>query len=174
LRFAGGDLHAATGRHEKDALKVQIARIVADVSRVGEIDVAPWVDGQVVGAVEPFAFELVGERLDRAILRAVDPGRDRNAAIAPRVGPFASDQLTLLAALEAVRAAARIAELGRLARFRIEAIDRRADIGKQNRSVWRQCRPLGKLAIAPELFELAARGHDLVLGRSLKVGGTGN
>ena len=69
LHVARGDLHVAVGDDEKHGFEVQLARLVAHVPRIGEIDVALAVDRQVVGAVEPLAVELVGQRLHRAVLR---------------------------------------------------------------------------------------------------------
>jgi hypothetical protein len=69
--------HFAAGRDQKHASKSN-ARLVPDVLRIGEIHVAGGRDRQIVGAVETFAHESIGQRTDVAFVVG-----DRDSAAPP-------------------------------------------------------------------------------------------
>src|SRR5262249_61815311 len=106
-----------------DALGVDLARLAADVARVGEVDAALEVDGQVVGAVEPLALPLVREGADLAV-----PVGDLDAAIAAAHGAFAGDEPALRIEVEPVGPAARLAKLAGFAAGRVVLPDAIADV----------------------------------------------
>ena len=60
---------------QEDALEIELARLVADIAGVGNIDTPGAIDGDVVGAVEPLAFVVVGERADRAVAVVIETRR---------------------------------------------------------------------------------------------------
>ncbi len=92
---------------QEDSLEIELARLGADVARVGDVHAALAIDGDVVGAVEPLVVVVVGERANRAV--AVG---DRDAAAAAGVGPLGDDQAAASVEDHAVGAAARLAEDG--------------------------------------------------------------
>src|SRR5438874_1148064 len=68
LLDAGDDpRHGAVGVDAVNALRVDLARLVAEVARVREVDPPLGVDGQVVGAVEALALPAAGEDDDLAV-----------------------------------------------------------------------------------------------------------
>jgi hypothetical protein len=69
----GDEGEGAFGREMVDAVVVELAAFgLGAEGRVCEIDVAVFADGDVVGGVEAFAFELVGDDFEGAVLGGAD------------------------------------------------------------------------------------------------------
>ncbi len=79
--------HEAIEIDQEHAFEIQLARLVADISRVGYIDPSPPIDGDVVGTVEPLVIVIVGQCADRAVALG-----DRDPPAAAGVGPLGDDQ----------------------------------------------------------------------------------
>src|SRR5207247_845520 len=101
----GDDLHhRAVGVDAVNALCGDFARLVPHVTRIGEVDPAVRVDGQVVGTVEALALPAVRQNPHFAVLLG-----DRDAAIAPGVGTLGGDEAALRVEVQAVGPAAWLA-----------------------------------------------------------------
>ena len=95
----------ALAADQENSLEIELARLVADVARVGDIDPAVAIDGDVVGAVEPLVVVVVGQRANGSIALG-----DRDPPAAASVGPLGDDQPAALVENHAVGPAARLAE----------------------------------------------------------------
>jgi hypothetical protein len=81
---AVGFLHIARGQtdftlriDDEDAFEIQFPFLISAVARIGEIDIASQIDGQVVGAIEAPPLIAIGERFHGTVALG-----DRDAAIA--------------------------------------------------------------------------------------------
>ena len=115
LNVARGDLHGAVWFDQEHGLEVELARLVANVARVGEVDVAAMCDSQVVRAVEALSLEAIGQCANLTLGVG-----DRDAAVAARRRSFAGHEFALGIKLQSVRFAARIAKDGGRLRGRVE------------------------------------------------------
>ena len=87
----------AVGVDAVDALLVQLEVLALRIARVGEVDAALAVDGEVVGAVEPLALIAVGEDGAPAVLLDAGHAPAARAAVA-----FAGDEQAVAVEGEAV------------------------------------------------------------------------
>ena len=79
--------HEAIEINQKHPFKIQLARLVADVARVGYVHASPAVDGDVIRTVEPLVIVVVGQRADRTVALG-----DRNPPASTDVGPLGDDE----------------------------------------------------------------------------------
>src|SRR3954466_7373085 len=91
--FAGGDFYVVIGRDEKHGLEVELARLIPDVTWIGEIDAPFSVDCQIVRAVESLEVIAIGQHADGAICWPADSCGDRNSPSAARVGALTRDKI---------------------------------------------------------------------------------
>ena len=72
---------------QENPLEIELARLVADITGIGDVNTSPPVDGDVVGAIEPLIVVVVGQGADRAVALG-----DRDPPAAAGVGPLGDDQ----------------------------------------------------------------------------------
>src|SRR5262249_45680003 len=97
FEFVGDLDHLVAGVDTIDGPVLQLARLGTEVTRIGEVDAAATVDGEIVGGVEMLAHITVGE--DGALATFDVPARDAAATL---VGTLASNQIALGVELQAV------------------------------------------------------------------------
>ena len=152
---------------QENPLEIEIARLVADVAGVGDIDPSLAIDGDIVGAVEPLAIVSRSASVRTVPSRSVIETRRPPPVLAP------SATIEPAAAIEdqPVGPAARLAEDRRLAALGVEPEDPVADVGEQDRAVLVQRPAFGELPFAEDLLQLRPGRDDAGgVGRRLQEG----
>jgi hypothetical protein len=108
--------HSTIAFNAVDGAVLQLARLGAQVARVGEVDASFQVNGQVIGGIEALAHVLVGNRL--AFTGFHVPARDAAAAF---VRSFTGNEKALRIEFKAIGLAAVVRKNGGLFALGIEA-----------------------------------------------------
>ena len=146
---------------QENAFEIELAGLVADVTRVGDINAPSRSTATSLGLLNRLFVVAVGERADRAV--AVG---DRNATAAAGVGPLGDDQPARLSKIIPLARPLGSRKTVVLPVLRVKPHDPVADVGKEDRAVLVERPPFGERALAPDLFQRRP-GCDNFLGTQI-------